>query len=205
MLNVQEEYDRLTTERELLQERLKKKRRRNNRLARDIKAHVEAQSLLVKASEVIHKETVAKIENLITLCIRAVYRRPFQFRLAFKKGSKTAEAQPLIIEGDYEYHPKESKGGGMIELISFAFRVVLWWVTDPKTRNLFILDEPFKKAGIYIREIGEMLKYLSKKLRLQMVLLTHEDELIEICDRVYRVNHDGIKSRVKLVKGIKRR
>lgn len=200
-----EEYNKLVTERKILQEQLKRKKKKSNRLSRNIKAHDEAQLFLAEVARLIHRETVAKIENLVTLCLRAVYERPFDFKLDFKEKRKTVEAKPIIKEGKYEYDPKEDKGGGMIDLISFAFRIILWNIQEPKTRRLFILDEPFKRAGTYIVKIGSMLKYLSDKLKIQMIILTHEDELIDICDRVYRITHDGKKSNVKLIKGLKRK
>jgi DNA repair exonuclease SbcCD ATPase subunit len=205
MPDVLEEYNKLKTERELLEKQLRKKRRRILRLNRDIKAHDEAQLFLSEVSKLIHKETVEKIENLVTLCLRAVYERPFKFRLDFKEKRKSIEAEPIVQEGKHEFNPKEDKGGGMIDLISFAFRIILWNIQEPKTRRLFVLDEPFKRAGAYVSKIGPMLRYLSEQLKLQMIILTHEDKLRDICDRVYMVTHDGRRSIVKLIKGLQRR
>ena len=205
MRDVVEEYKELVIERELLEKQFKKQKRKGNRLTRDITAHEEAQLVLAEVSKLIHKETVVKIENLVTLCLQAVYDRPFQFRLIFEEKRKSVEARPMVIEGDYEFDPKEDKGGGMIDLISFALRLILWNIQNPRTRALFIFDEPFKRAGSYVTRIGKMLQYLSDKLKIQIIVLTHEDELAEICDRVYRITHDGTKSKAKLLKGIKRR
>jgi len=205
MADVVAEYNDLVIELELYKKQLRNKKRRINRLNRVLKAYEEARVVLTEAGKVIHREMVKKIEDLVTLSIRTVYTRPFRFHIEFEEKRNTLEARPVILEGKDEYDIKEDKGGGMIELISFALRIVLWSIQEPRTRNFFIFDEPFKRAGIYIEKIGQILRYLSKKLKIQVLILTHEDALIEICDRVYRASHDGKESRVILVKGLKRR
>jgi DNA repair ATPase RecN len=205
MADVIAEYNDLVVELELYKKQLRHKKRRNSRLSRNLNAYEEARVVLTEAGKAIHKEMVKRIEDLVTLSIRTVYERPFRFHIEFEEKRKTLEARPIIFEGKDEYEIKEDKGGGLIELISFALRIVLWSITEPRTRNFFIFDEPFKRAGIYIEKIGQILRYLSKKLKIQVLIFTHEDELIDICDRVYRVTHDGKESKVFLVKGLKRR
>lgn len=205
MADVVAEYNDLLVELELYRKQLRQKKRRNNRLTRTLNAYEEARNVLTEAGKAIHREMVKKIEDLVTLSVRTVYERPFRFHIEFEEKRKTLEARPIIFEGKDEYDIKGDKGGGLIELMSFALRIVLWSIEEPRTRNFFIFDEPFKRAGIYIEKIGQILKYLSKKLEIQVLILTHEDALIEICDRVYRVNHDGRESKVILVKGLKRR
>ena len=41
------------------------------------------------------------------------------------------ECRPVVMEGDYEYTAKDEMGGGIIDIISFAFRVVLWSLESP--------------------------------------------------------------------------
>jgi DNA repair exonuclease SbcCD ATPase subunit len=60
---------------------------------------------------------------------------------------------------------------------------------------LIILDEPFKFISRDLQErAGEILKTLSKKMNLQILMVTHIPEFIEVADKVFEVkkNDKGI-------------
>jgi DNA repair exonuclease SbcCD ATPase subunit len=48
-----------------------------------------------------------------------------------------------------------------------------------------------------------MLKEISRKLHLQLIIITHESELIDVADRAYLVEHNGRESKVTLTKRVK--
>ena len=76
-------------------------------------------------------------------------------------------------------------------------------MSSPKTRNVFILDEPFKWTGKLVHLTGVIMKELSKKLKFQVILITHDDDLIEIADKIFKIEHVKGKSKVKVIrKGI---
>jgi DNA repair exonuclease SbcCD ATPase subunit len=170
-------------------------------------AQAAARAVLTEANRLTQKRVTTKIESLITLCIRSVFDRPFTFKLRIEEKRNTIEAKPVIIEGENEYDPKDEMGGGIIDIISFAFRIVLWHLSNPRPRNLFILDEPFKFTGSLVEKAGEVLRYLSKEMGFQVIMISHDNELIGICDRVYRITHNGTESKAELIKGrmVKRR
>lgn len=208
MDEILERYRQIRTERALYIKKHKAKERRLRQLRRDIKAHDISRLILTEAGKLAQEDVKKKVETLVTLAIRTVFDRPLTFKLIFEEKRKNVEARPVIIEGGHEYVPKDDMGGGLIDIISFALRLVLWQISKPRSRSIFILDEPFKFTGALIERAGEMLQYLSKELGFQVVLISHDDELIGMCDRVYRISHDGKESVVKLVKGkrqIKRR
>lgn len=191
-----------------LRKELKLKKRKLRRHNRDIKAHEKARYILTEIGKKAQEQTKSKIEALVTLAIRTVFDRPLTFKLIFEEKRNHVEARPIILEGENEYVPKDDMGGGIIDIISFALRLVLWQLSNPRSDNVFILDEPFKFTGALIEKAGEMLQFLSKELGFQVIMVSHDDELIDICDRVYRIHHDGTESVIKLIKGgrkIKRR
>jgi DNA repair exonuclease SbcCD ATPase subunit len=198
--DVIDNYRELLSERKTLGRQLKKKKLRYMRIGRDIEAHNETITILTETSRAIHKETIERIESVVTLAIRYVYDRPFEFRILLDEKRKNIEARMVVMEGEHEFSIKDELGGGIVDIISFALRIVLWNIQSPKTRNLFFIDEPFKWTGVYIEKAGQMLRYLAKELGLQIVLITHDDALMEVCDRVYRISHNGTESEVKLIK-----
>ena len=83
-------------------------------------------------------------------------------------------------------NPLDDNGGRLSDIVSFSLRMACW--TIGKTDNVIVLDEPFKFLSAELRPLaGELLQNLSKKLKLQIIMITHDEEMIEIADRVFRV------------------
>lgn len=177
------------------------------RLGRQIEIYEEARTVFTSVLEKIQEETKARIEGLVTLAIQSVFEsEDIFFKIKFEQKNNRVYAVPLIVENDQEYEPEEDMGGGIIDVISVALRIILWHMETPRKRNILILDEPFRFTGKLVPKAGEMLKYIAKNLNLQVVMVSHDDDLIEICDRVYIIKKINKTSEVKLVKsGIKRR
>lgn len=165
----------------------------------------EARWILTEVNQLTQLKFKSKVESLITMAIQNVFNRPFQFCLEFERKRNKMECRPVIkemVKGQLrEFDPEEDMGGGIIDIISFAFRIVLWSLENPSSRNLILLDEPMKNMGKLITLGGQILKEISHKLNFQVIIVTHEDELIDIADRAYLVSHDGNKSTVVLHKG----
>jgi DNA repair exonuclease SbcCD ATPase subunit len=205
--DIQKEYDSLIGRKAALIQEKKDKRKMLKRLDRKIEKHIGAQVVLNEFSKISQEQFKEKIESLVTMVIQSVFDRPFTFHLEFEKKRSKVECVPIIKENGNEFSPKHDMGGGILDLIGFAFRVVLWSIESPRSRNIFILDESFIWTGSLITRVGHALKILSQKLKIQIILVSHENDLIEICDRAWRISHDGTMSQVKLIKGkiIKRR
>lgn len=201
MNEIFERFQKLSAKKTLLQNERRAKKKTLRYIRRDLIAHEKARILLTEVGKLAQQEIREKIESLLTLAIKTVFDRPLEFKLIFEEKRNHIEARPVVLEGENEYVPKDDMGGGILDIISFAFRLVLWQISNPRSRNIFILDEPFKFTGVLIERAGEMLKYLSKELNFQVLMVSHDDELIGICDRVYRINHNGKESVVKLIKG----
>ena len=172
----------------------------------DVEKYTKARWILAEIAKETQKNFQVKVESLVTSAIRAVFEeRPFQFKLIFEQKRNKFECKPIVVEGENEYEPKDELGGGIIDLISFAFRVVLWHLENPKSRNVFVLDEPMKFVGKgdLLMRAGRMIKEISHRLGFQIIMVTHEPELAEIADKAWSVEHDGTKSNLRLIVGNK--
>jgi len=137
------------------------------------------------------------IENMITTALQAVFEENYQFIIDFDIKRNKPEAKiSLKIHGE-EVDPKDSVGGGILDIASFALRVVLWSIENPKSNNVLILDESFKFLHGKIENAMKMLKDLSKKLDLQFIIVSQIEELSENADKVFLVTHNGVFSEVK--------
>lgn len=172
-----------------------------------LKAHYIITETIKNTQQIFKK----RVEKLTTMAIRSVFDRPYEFRLDFDIKRNKPECKPVIVENGEEFDDiKFDKGGGILPIISFALRVVMWSLERPRSRNVMVLDEPIKGAigedGDLITKVAMMFKEVSERVviegqRLQLIIITHEKTFLDIADRAWRVIHDGTESKVKLIKG----
>jgi len=69
----------------------------------------------------------------------------------------------------------EQSAGGICDLISFGLRVVLMECSVPKVKGFFLGDEAFKHLSEdYQEKIPYLLEELNKRLKRQMIFISHE-------------------------------
>jgi hypothetical protein len=162
---------------------------------------VKARWVLTEVATATQRRFKEKVETLVTMAIRSVFDRPFQFLLEFERKRNKMECRPEIkelVDGKFRtFDPSEDMGGGIVDIISFALRIVLLSISVPHSRNTIILDEPMKNLGKLITLGGQVIKEISHKLGIQIILVTHDDSLMEIGDKSFFVTHDGNKSSVR--------
>jgi len=196
-------YEKLKNVRQVYQNQLHEKEKEKESLRKKSEDFSKARWILTKVAEMTQLRFKEKVESLVTMAIQSVFDRDFKFVLVFEQKRNKFECRPVVMENEVEYTPKDDMGGGIIDVISFALRVVLWNLQKPKSRNILILDEPMKYVGKgeLLERAGMMLREISHKLGIQLVLVTHEPQLAEIADMAYSVTHRSGKSQVELIKG----
>ena len=198
-------FKKLSNHIEDLQDDLDKKEKEIDKTNIMIDNLVSARWILTELQKKRQERFKAKIDSLVSMAIKSVYDRPFGFELVFEEKRNKTEARPLIyeiVDGEKEYYddPENELGGGIVDICAFALRCVLWTMEKPRSRNVFVFDEPGKNLGSLITLFGQMLRETSHALKIQMIVITHDEQLIEIADRVYRISHDGRESHIELIK-----
>jgi DNA repair exonuclease SbcCD ATPase subunit len=191
----------------LLSGQLEDKKKQLFDLKKKVEIQTKARWVLTEVAQNTQQRFKDKVESLVTMAIQNIYDRPLQFHMEIERKRNKMECRLTVTEivngkervyDDFE----EDIAGGLIDVISFACRVVLWSLQTPRSRNVLILDEPMKNMGKLITLGGQVLREISHKLNFQLLIITHEEELMGIADRSYRVVHDGNKSHIQLVKGM---
>lgn len=198
---ISDKVERLKWRKKELTTKKKAKVKRKKEVSAELADTIEARELINKSLDITHKRIKVRIDALLSLAINSVFDRPFSFELLIEKKYNRISCTPVIKEGEEEYFPKDEMGGGIIDIISFAFRVVLWSLEHPRSRNVFVLDEPMKfvgKGDMLIRA-GNILRELSHRLGFQLIIVTHEKELSEIGDRAYLVEHNNGISEASMI------
>lgn len=208
MLEVEKKYERLLGKQERIIEDMKRIRSSLYDLRQRKINLIWAKKLLLLTIERRQKRFRQKIETIITDTIQATFPdRKFEFKLIFEQKRGKVECRPVVLENGKEQNPEDDMGGSMLDIISLAFRIVLWKMERPKRRNTIIFDEPFKwlGKGEKLEMAGRMLQELSHRMQLQIILITHEPMLMEFADKSFHVIHNGKESEVISERNIRRR
>lgn len=194
--DIKEQYDSLFIEKALLLQKKSEKKRKLKKIKKKIKVCSEAHWLLVETSKEIQKQFKQNVEVLITHAIQTIYKYPYIFKLNFEMKRNNLEVTPIVKKGKTSLQPKEDMGGGILDVIAMALKIILWHLEEPRTRAVLFLDEPFRFLGSLANKAGYMLKYLSRYFGLQIIMTTHDKKLSKFYDRKFKVTYNGIESTV---------
>ena len=152
--------------------------------------------------QIVGRETQQQLEyrisELSTIALESVFDEPYQLRLIYEIKRNQTESRIVLEREGIEFHPLSSTGGGVVDTVGFALRVSLWNLAIEKTKAVLVLDEPFKFLSQNLVPVAaQMLQEISKKLGMQIIMVTHMEPMIESADKVFRIiNQNGI-SKVK--------
>ena len=156
----------------------------------------EAQVFLQTVAQNTQEKLKFDIEAIVNLALESVFPDEYLFQMNFEVSRGKTEAE-LVFQDKrtgQTIDPMEASGGGVVDLTCFALRIAAF-ALESGTDNLIILDEPFKFISRDLQErAGEILKTLSKKMNLQILMVTHIPEFIEVADKIFEVkkNDKGI-------------
>lgn len=139
----------------------------------------ESLSVCLAAGKTIQDRLTFYISSIVTKALKTVFSDPYSFQMAYKvRGGTKAQAIPILERDGEEYDPLKSCGGGVVDVVSFALRVSCLLLTRPIPDRILILDEPFRFVSRDLQpRVREMLEILSDELKIQFIIVTHEDEI----------------------------
>lgn len=200
-----DQFNKLKSRIDILTEQLEDKDMILDDLLTEMGHLVKAKWLLTEVQRQTQETFKSKVEELVTMAIKSVYEdREFGFELIFEDKRNQMEVRPVVYEvidgrKDVFEDIENEMGGGIVDIISFALRIVLWSLEKPRSRNIIILDEPMKNMGDLVIMGGNMLKEVAHKLGFQLIIVTHDPVLIDIADRSFHVVRKSNKSIVKMM------
>jgi DNA repair exonuclease SbcCD ATPase subunit len=158
-----------------------------------------------QAREIIHnvglrtqQQLQFHISDITSLALNAVFPDPYELKVDFVQRRNKTECDLIFVRDKMELDPMEASGVGAIDVASFALRIASWSMSRPRTRNVIILDEPFRFLSTnYQAQASAMIKEVSEKLGIQFIIVTHEENLIPSADRVFEV---GIRKGISNIK-----
>ena len=159
-------------------------------LKEDIDILIKSSAVLKHLLDVMIKDETERMSGLITYGLKTIFddqKLTFSPRIVQKGGKIYIELKTINngIEGGYK-----SFGGSVAVIESFLLRVLC--IIKKDLAKLMLLDETFAAVGeSYIANTGNLIKELSKKLGLDVLLVTHQKDFQQNADHVYEVKESS--------------
>lgn len=145
----------------------------------------EAQTIIQTVAQVTQQELEYHVGELVTLAMAAVFEDPYQLDVEFVQRRGRTETDLWFSRDGSQVDPLSASGGGAVDVASFALRVALWSLAPKRTRPVLILDEALKwlKGGELPEKGARMIKEISERLGLQIIMISHIPDQIEGADK----------------------
>lgn len=136
------------------------------------------------------------ISKLVTTAIRSVVPYDIEFIVRFEERRNKTECDLLFKEYGVEYRPIDGAGFGSVDVAAFAVRIAFWSLK--KNRASMVLDEPFRNVSPDLQyKVSDMLQMISSKLGIQIIMVSHQEDVNLSANKTFIVSRKGKISSVK--------
>ena len=151
-----------------------------------------ARKVLIDVTQMTVGNFKHKVESLVTLVLQSVFGTDVFFELELLTKRNKTEINPIFKKSGFAFNPELESGGGMIDIASLALRIVLQSLESKDPRQLIVLDEPCRclGQGRATKRVGKMLKMISEKMQIQIIMVTHNQGLAENADKTFAVSYN---------------
>lgn len=133
------------------------------------------------------------IEELVTRGLQTIFDDSLSFHINQSVRGKSANVDFIVrttlADGATVDTPViDARGGGLAATIGFLLRVVVMLLTaGTRAENILILDETFAHVSEeYLGPLNEFIREIVDKTNIQIIMVTHQPQLTELADKVYR-------------------
>ena len=150
-------------------------------------------AVLHALSTAVQARFLTGIESLVSEGLSAVFEEPIKFRITATMRNRQVNLDFSLENADgTDTDLLDARGGGLISLTGVLLRIIMARLMSGQVRQLLILDEPlgFLSSG-YQAAAGVLLRKLADELDMQLILVSHNQEIIESADTVYELRRTG--------------
>lgn len=144
------------------------------------------------------------IEELVTRGLQEIFDDSLSFHIVQTIKAKNASVEFLVRSelddgSSVETSVMDARGGGLAAVIGFLLRVVILLLKKGQDEdNILILDETFAHVSAeYLPGLSQFLRELVDKTGIQIIMVTHQTELTDNADVVYRFTNDNGQTKVE--------
>lgn len=200
------EIDSLSGEVRSVVERVKSVQADIERLQEEVSRFERSGILLNSLGEERQLKAQDTIEELVTRGLQQIFDDSLSFHILQKVKANAASVEFVVrttLEdgGIVDTPVMDARGGGLAATIGFLLRVVILLLKNGRDRdNILILDETFAMVSSeYLPDLAQFLRELVDKTGIQILMVTHQEQLTENADSVYRFGTRNGKTYVEAV------
>lgn len=162
-------------------------------LSDEIETLGKALGVLHTLSTSIQEHFLKGIESLVSEGLSAVFEETIKFHITATTRNKQVNLDFTLENKDgTETDLLDARGGGLVSLCGVLLRVIMCRLMSDRVRQVLVLDEALGMlSSNYQQSAGELLDKLSKELDMQIMLVSHNNEIAETADRLYELRRDG--------------
>jgi DNA repair exonuclease SbcCD ATPase subunit len=163
-----------------------------------LRAEYENSTKAREIVQIVSAKTQQKLEyqisNLVSSALSSVFADPYAFTLRFVQRRNKTEADLIFTKSNNETDDLiNTAGGGAVDIASFALRIALWSIK--RSRPIMIIDEAFRFLSLDLQEkASDMIKEISSKLGIQIIMVSHLPGMIQCADRVVEIKYENGES-----------
>ncbi len=153
--------------------------------------YVQAVELLSLVQKVTRDKIKESFEKIVTHALNYIFESDkYSFHLVFGRRGNLQELDFAVQtpEKNEPLDPMTTDAGGILNIISFALRVVLMEVASPKINGFIISDESFSNLSEeYVERASQFLKEINQKMDRQIIAISHQSKMLDSADKLIEV------------------
>lgn len=198
MHDVEQQVDRLSAQLEkdigkyeLLLQNKRQLKTKIKELEKEIECSEKAHAVIQEVAAMTQEQMQYHLSDLVSSALESVLKHPYEFKVEFIPQRGKIVAQHYFVQNGKKV---SITGGGVKDLASLALRFTMWALGNDRsrTRNIIVLDEPLKwlKGSSMPKKGAAIIKEISQKMGVQVIMVSHNPELIESADNIIEVVKD---------------
>lgn len=158
---------------------------RRTDIENELKVVLDSQKLVQEVAEAVQSKLSSRIDDIVNLGLTTCFPG-YTFEMRYVQSRGKTEVQFIVKDGDKEIDPLDQCGGGLVDVLCFCLRLAVYSISN--VGNVLIFDEPYRFISRGLRSrVAELLSVLSKKLDLEIIMVTHIDEFAEASDKKFYI------------------
>lgn len=194
MVNFRDKISQKRGQVNLLLQQKEENKKEESVLSAEYDNSIKAREIVQAVSAKTQKNLEYQISNLVSSALSSVFADPYAFTLRFVQRRNKTEADLIFTKSSNETDDLiNTAGGGAVDIASFALRIALWSIK--RSRPVIIIDEAFRFLSLDLQEkASDMIKEISSKLGIQIIMVSHLPGMIQCADRVIEIKYENGES-----------
>jgi len=183
-LEIEEKLNTIKIKKQSTKELLDTRKQRLEEIKTETETLLKSQSVLQEVAKEVQSKLSVKIDSIVNLGLATCFGDEYKFELRYVSARGKTEVEFVLLQNDKEIDPMGQCGGGLTDILVFCLRVAVFNISH--TDDMMIFDEPFRFVSKGFREkVAELVHTLSERLNIQIIEVTHIDELMESSDKQF--------------------